>query len=322
MGIFSKRFLLPLFFAGIMCVAIFRPDQVVKAAEDAQVINNVSVEITEASVSPPTSKIHLRWQAVLPVNVNGSISYDIVKSTDGGETFESVLPINSNFTNLTWTDNSVPNYTNVIYKVLYIETASGTTTTTSTSSAIKVFPPDINIHDNYMINTDLCSDCHSSHIAKTPNLNNESAAAPGFCITCHDAGATNSKYDVINGNTRTTTATSISLGGAFKNAGSASVSAHSMACTNCHSAHGTESYRMLKSPVIVLAGAKADNTGETAVYISGIDSFCLSCHTDTNAKYTTGYGLHPENAASGASCLECHYSHGSKLDDNLLKPEP
>lgn len=320
MSIFSKRFLLPLFFAGIMFMAIFRPYQVVKASEEGQVINSVSVEITDATGN--ASQIHLRWQALPPVNVNESISYTIVKSTDGGFVFNPV-PGGADITALTWTDNNVPNYTNVIYQVRSKETVSGLTTT---SSAIKVFPPIVNVHDNYMVNTDLCSSCHATHTAKTTMLLSEPASATGFCITCHDAGSTNSKYDVSNGNTMTAMGNKPSLGGAFKDA----TSAHSMECANCHSAHSTDSYRMLKSPTIVVAGA-ADNpnaglAGETAekgVYGSGVANFCLSCHTapvTSPAPIYTADGHHDVNTAlaSGAACLECHFAHASKLG-NLLK---
>lgn len=342
MGLFSKRFLLLLFFAGILCVTIFRPDQVVKASEDGQVINSVSVEITDATGN--ASQIHLRWQALPSVNVNESISYTIVKSTDGGFVFNPV-PGGVDITALTWTDNNVPNYTNVIYQVRSKETVSGLT---ATSSDIKVFPPNVNVHDNYMLNTGLCSSCHATHTAKTTMLLNESASASpsgsAVCLTCHGEGSTNSKYDVSGGKLMTAgSITKPSLAGALKSALSAHrIGSNAMECTDCHSAHGTDSYRMLKTPtsgVKVVAGAKADNpnAGETPVYISGMESFCQSCHTDS--KFASGTIGHPLNIALIAPmttslplegtvldrtnhtdkmmCLTCHSSHGS-TSSNLI----
>jgi len=340
MGIISKRILLPLFLAAIMCVAIFWPDQVVRAADVTQTINNVSVEITPIMDSP-TSQVQLKWEAVSPVN-GGSISYDIKKSTDGGSTFGPV-PLGTAITALTWTDSSVQNYTNVIYQVRSEETTGGTTT----SSAIKVFPPNVNVHDNYMNITNLCSKCHSTHTAKTVKLLNQPSAS-ALCLTCH-AGSANSKYDVSNGKTMTAgSITQSSLGGAFKDATSAHKDGSGgspMECTDCHSAHGTDSYRMLKSPtsgVNVLAGAKANDSsqGETPVYISGIESFCQSCHTDS--KFASGGSGHPLNIALRAPmttslplegtitdranhtdkmmCLTCHYSHGSTSGNLTVSP--
>lgn len=313
MAIFSKSNLLPLFGVSL-CLAIFWPIQVVQAAAATQDINNVSVEITPVAATPTTaSQVQLRWDAVSPINVNGSISYDVEKSTDGGATFVSV-PLGTAITVLTWVDNSVTNYTNVIYQVRSKEIDGGSTTNNTFSSPVKVFPPNINVHDNYMNNTNLCIKCHATHTAKAANLLNQPSAA-ALCVTCHDGGFTNSKYDVNGGNTMTKAGIKPSLGGPLNGEGSV----HSMECTDCHGAHGTDSYRMLKSPTSVLAGAKADdqNTGETLVYTSGIDSFCLNCHTNTEPKYTTG--VNHENTPLGMSCLNCHFSHGSP-SDNLLKP--
>lgn len=341
MGIFSKRFLLLLFFAGIMYVAILRPDQVVKAAEVTRDIYDVSVEITKASESPPTSQIQLRWQAVWPI-ANGSISYDIWKSTDGGLTFPESMRTNT--TALTWIDNSVPDYTNVIYQV---RSKEDTTTPNPFSSPVKVFPPNVNIHDNYMSNTNLCSNCHSNHSAKTDKLLNVSASASGFCLTCHDGSG--SKYDVDGGYTMTGDGPKPSLGGAFKDA----LSAHKirsndspMECTDCHSAHWTDSYRMLKSSISgvnMVAGAKADNSsqGETPVYISGTESFCQSCHVDAKFEFTPDGSGHPLNITLTAPmttllplegnnidrstgkmmCLTCHSSHGSTSGNLTVSPE-
>ncbi len=325
MGIFSKRCLLPLFFSGCVCLAIFWPNQVVRAADSSQSIEAVSVEITK--LDNGNNQISLRWRLATPVN-GGTISYEIQKSTDGGLNFNPMANISA--TN--WTDNNggagLPNYINLIYRLRSVETVGETTYESPFSSPVNVYLPNVNVHDNYMSNTNLCSTCHSTHTAKEDTLLNEPSNS-AFCLTCH-AGSTNSKYDVNNGTTMT--ADSIpkpSLGGAFMNASSAhnldktmpvpapgyggtnASEPMTMGCTTCHSAHGTGNYRMLNNTITVptapdisipfdinlVAGAetKTPSSSENPVYISGVATLCQSCH----ANYTEGKIGHPVNVAIG-----------------------
>ncbi|KUO73955.1 MAG: hypothetical protein APF81_24595 [Desulfosporosinus sp. BRH_c37] len=322
MRIFAKRFLLLLILGVIMCLSIFLQVQVVKA-DVLQSINDVSVEIASPDNQPVnTSQIQLRWLSVPPVN-GGIISYDIEKSTNGGLTF---VPL-TNITDLAWMDN-VPNYSNVIYRLRSKETVGETTTVSSYSRPVNVYPPSVNVHDNYMSNTNLCKTCHITHNGETAQLLNEPTAS-AVCLTCHE-GLTNSKYDVTNGYTRTAGGIARSLGGAFAHNGvegdpwngASTTSAHSfdettavsapggmnvnqtMGCTTCHSAHGTGNYRMLRSTITVptapntltsinisvVAGAKTDDpsVGETPVYISGMETLCQSCHADYTAAAGAG----------------------------------
>lgn len=324
MGIYSKRYLLLLFFCVIMCLPIFWPDQVVKAADATQNINNVSVEIAASENQPEnTSQIQLGWQSVSPIS-GGIISYDIEKSINGGLTFVLL----TNITTLTWIDNVVPNYTNVIYRLRSKETIGVTTTEGSYSRFINVFPPNANVHDNYMSNTNLCKTCHSTHNGETAQLLNEPTAS-AVCLTCH-AALTNSKYDVIDGYTKTASGVARSLGGALAHNGvegdvwdgASTTSAHifdettavaapggmntsqSMGCTTCHSGHATGNYRMLRKTILVptalntmtqvdvsvVAGAKANDpdSGETPMYISGVETLCQSCHSDYTAAAGAG----------------------------------
>ncbi|EGW38228.1 cytochrome c3 family protein [Desulfosporosinus sp. OT] len=390
MGIFSKLCLGILFFAVFICLSSSWSNQVVRA-DVLQGINNVSVDIAAPENQPlNTSRISLAWPAVSPVN-GGVISYDIEKSTDGGLTFVLL----ANITAANWTDNNVgqgvPNYTNIIYRLRSKETVGETTTISAYSRPVNVFPPDINVHDNYMSNTNLCKTCHITHNGKTEQLLNVPTAS-ALCLTCHE-GLTNSKYDVVNGYTKTADGVARSLGGSFGHngidgdvwAGGSTTSTHNvdettavsapggmnasqpMGCTTCHSGHATGNYRMLRNTisvpsapniltpvnVSVVAGAKANDpsSGETPVYISGIESLCQSCHSDytaaagaggsgpaapTASQYSTpGVYRHPVNIAPAdksltttlplegtardntdkMTCLTCHYSHGSTVKD-------
>ena len=126
-----------------------------------------------------------------------------------------------------------------------------------------------------MSNTNLCKTCHITHNGETTKLLNQPTAS-AVCLTCHEA-LTNSKYDVINGYTKTAGGIARSLGGAFAHngvegdpwGGASTTSAHivdettavaapgginasqSMGCTTCHSAHSTGNYRMLKKTIYV-----------------------------------------------------------------------
>lgn len=358
MGSRSKRYLIPLFFGVIMCFSTFWPVQLVKAADSTQSINDVSVEIATSENQPAnTSQIQLRWLAVQPISVDGVISYDIEKSTNGGLTFVSM----TNTPALTWTDNVVPNYTNVIYRLRSKETVSGTTTAGSFSRPVNVFPPNVNVHDNYMSNTNLCKTCHTTHNGETAQLLNEPTAS-AVCLTCH-AALTNSKYDVIDGYTKTASGVARSLGGALAHNGvegdvwdgASTTSAHSidestpvaapggmnssqpMGCTTCHSGHGTGNYRMLRNTINVptasntsipitinvVAGAetKTPSSGENPVYISGVETLCQSCHSDYTATAGAG-GSGPEVPARSQFGTPGMYRHPVNLAPADNKSQP
>lgn len=294
-------------------------------ALDPRDIAGVTVAIS--AQSPTTSNITLVWDPVPPVN-GGTISYDIEKSTDGGITFAFAANLSSS----PWTDSNsgagVSNYTNVIYRLKAKETVGATIYYSANFKAVNVFPPDLNAHDNYQRNTDLCHYCHSAHTGQAPFLLNQ-ATASAVCLTCHD-GLTNSKYDVVNGYTKVSGGNTRSLGGAFgHNAvqgdvwnGAGTTSAHkvdevtpgaapaganveqTLGCTTCHSGHNTGNYRMLNKTITVPTGVDtvatfnlniqggaataSASSGESPVYLSGITGLCQSCHADYNAAAGSG----------------------------------
>ena len=252
----------------VLCFTFFWHETSVKA-DEVLWTSGISVQIIP---SENTSQIELSWEAILPTN-GGTMSYKIEKSTDGGLNFDINLPPTNN---ITWTDNAVPNYTNIIYQIKSIETVDATTKFESSySRQVVVFPPSENVHDNYMNNTNLCASCHSTHTGKADLLLNEPTAS-ALCLTCHE-GLTNSKYDVMNGYTKTADGIAPSLGGAFAHngvegdvwGGASTTSSHlfdestagsapggynsnqTMGCTTCHSGHATGNYRMLRKTITV-----------------------------------------------------------------------
>ncbi len=287
--------------------------------------SGVSVKV-EPILNSTSSKINLAWSSIAPQN-GGTITYEVKRSTDGGSSYASATA--GPTLNLTsWSDPEVPNYTNVMYQVFALEKSGTTETTKQVERTISVYPPDENTHDNFMDNTDLCRNCHSTHQAKGGNLLNQSTTT-AVCLTCHTGGA-NSKYDVINGFTKTLNGNAPSLGGAFAHngvagdvwGGASTTSAHitdeytkgaapggmntsqTMGCTTCHSGHATGNYRNLKTSMTVpsgdnqvttttidiVAGAKtaSSTSGEEPVYMKGISSLCQSCHSDYYAGTGSG----------------------------------
>ena len=297
------------------------------AATDAAALREMLVKVKIDPAFPTACNITLSWNAVPPAN-GGTISYDIEKSTDGGVNYGAII----NTVNLIWTDNNggsgVPNYTNVLYRLRAKESAAGGPYYSTDYRYVDVFPPDVNAHDNYLANTDLCHLCHSAHQAAGPDIMTQNTAT-ALCLTCH-AGLTNSKYDVVNGYTKISGGNAKSLGGALAHIatqgdvwnGQGTSSAHKidevtagaapgganlkqvMGCTTCHSAHYTGNYRMIiKSitvptgagiittyPVSIMAGAAANNpaAGETPAYISGTSGLCRACHPDYHVPAGSG----------------------------------
>lgn len=289
--------------------------------------SGVSVDVEPPSdPSLNTSKISLSWSPVSPVN-GGTLSYEVQKSIDGGYSFVSVTG-GATLSQTSWSEE-VQNYTNVMYQVFAKEEVTTETGTTQTVAQVErtvnVYPPDINTHDNFMANTDLCGNCHSTHQGKGADLLNQSTTT-AVCLTCH-SGA-NSKYDVMNGFTKTLDGYKPSLGGAFAHigvtgdvwGGASTTSSHmvdevsegaapggmnmsqTMGCTSCHSGHATGNYRNLKESIsvvtgdtqvttenlVIVAGAKTESatSGEAPVYMSGISTLCKACHSD----YSVGTG--------------------------------
>lgn len=298
----------------------------------------VAVKVTPAA-DAAFSEIKLSWQALEPMN-EGSITYEVKTSTDGGFNFTTATS-GATLTQTSWVDPEVENYTNVMYQVYATETwdAPEVGTTTSTmliGRSINVYPPDENPHDNYMDNTDLCKNCHSTHAARGENLLNQ-ATTTAICLTCHSG--TNSKYDVMNGFTKTQDGNSPSLGGAFAHNGvegneedawngASTTSAHivdeytegaapggmnttqTMGCTTCHSGHATGNYRNLKTSITVPSGENEITTRQIEV-IGG--AMTESPASGEKAVYMKGIS---------SLCQSCHADYAVRSGSGGSEEEP
>ncbi|MHB1654007.1 MAG: cytochrome c3 family protein [Desulfitobacteriaceae bacterium] len=325
-------FLIGLFIASFGVLWQVSPVQAVVPRD----IAGVTVAISAHSAT--TSNITLVWDPVPPAN-GGTVSYDLEKSTDGGVTFSLAANVGSS----PWTDTNsgagVSNYTNVIYRLRAKETVGATTYYSANFKTVNVFPPDLNAHDNYQRNTDLCHSCHSAHTAQAPFLLSQ-ATATAVCMTCHE-GLTNSKYDVVNGYTKVSGGNARSAGGAFAHNGvqgdvwngASTTSAHkvdevtkgsapgganveqTLGCTTCHSGHDTGNYRMLNKSITVPTGTNtvitvnlniqagaataSATSGESSVYLSGTTVLCQSCHADYAAGAGSGGSGTPPSSTYG-----------------------
>ena len=119
-----------------------------------------------------------------------------------------------------------------------------------------------------------CVTCHSVHNPKSDKGQLKTVTVTQTCETCH-------KQEAMK----------------VKRAGHMPVREGKMDCTSCHSPHGSNNVRMLK-------------TGNT------INEACASCHTEKRGPYLW------EHAAGRENCASCHDPHGSNNDRMLVAKVP
>ena len=226
----------------------------------------------------------------------------------------------------------------------------------------------MNTHGGFTGNNGNCSVCHSMHTANNRKLLIY-AEETDLCYSCHGPdGANRASFPnapiVWKGDEPPTpgawdgTAGSF---GAFNNPTTGgSIASHHMIdktdspapggtttthhCGTCHDPHGNDNYRLLRPDVNGASGisvaATTDANGKK-VYISGISSFCVACHTayaQIGGTGGDGYQRHPVSLpgapqslsaqemtnlststyepkaqveSGGVMCLSCHFAHGS-----------
>jgi DmsE family decaheme c-type cytochrome len=119
-----------------------------------------------------------------------------------------------------------------------------------------------------------CATCHSVHNPKSDKAQLKTATVVQTCETCH-------KQEAMK----------------VKKSGHMPVREGKMECTSCHSPHGSNNVRMLK-------------TGNT------INEACASCHAEKRGPYLW------EHAAGRENCASCHDPHGSNNDRMLVAKAP
>lgn len=145
---------------------------------------------------------------------------------------------------------------------------------------------------------DTCLSCHS----KGPHANWQGSmhdARNVSCVTCHSVHSYKSEKAQLKTATATETCQSCHKQEALKlqRAGHMPVREGKMDCTSCHSPHGSNNVRMLK-------------TGNT------INEACTSCHTEKRGPYLW------EHAAGRENCASCHDPHGANNDRMLVAKVP
>ncbi len=119
-----------------------------------------------------------------------------------------------------------------------------------------------------------CVTCHSVHSPKSEKAQLKTVTITQTCETCH-------KQEALK----------------VKKAGHMPVREGKMECTTCHSPHGSNNVRMLK-------------TG------TSVNEACASCHTEKRGPYLW------EHAAGRENCTSCHDPHGSNNDRMLVAKVP
>jgi len=119
-----------------------------------------------------------------------------------------------------------------------------------------------------------CATCHSVHSPKSEKFQLKAASITETCETCH-------KQEAMK----------------VKKLGHMPVREGKMECTSCHSPHGSDNVRMLK-------------TGNS------INDACASCHAEKRGPFLW------EHAAGRESCVSCHDPHGANNDRMLVAKVP
>ena len=119
-----------------------------------------------------------------------------------------------------------------------------------------------------------CATCHSVHAPKSERAQLKTVTAVETCQTCH-------KQEAMK----------------VKKSGHMPVREGKMDCVTCHSPHGSNNVRMLK-------------TGNT------LNEMCASCHAEKRGPFLW------DHAAGRENCATCHDPHGSNHDRMLVAKDP
>lgn len=280
-------------------------------------VNSVSKVQVTISASASTSNVTLSWDLVAPGTAGNTVKYQVAKSTDGGKNYTVLQAFG---TGTTYTDNGVPNYTDVTYNVTVQETDTLNNVVGTADKLTNVYPPDTNAHANFSTNTNVCQQCHQTHTAQGAKLL-KAATTLAMCQTCHWGTGNSSKYNVKDGETSTLTGKAPSLGGPMEHTAIAgdqwgtksTSSAHSfdpsvavtapggydatqnLTCTSCHGAHETGNYRQIKNIITYPTGPST--TGTSTVTFTAAAATLSGNTAGETATYLAG---------SSSLCGSCH----------------
>jgi predicted CXXCH cytochrome family protein len=188
---------------------------------------------------------------------------------------------------------------------------------------VKFINPEHDVHGDYSMNTQSCSNCHSTHVASEKDILGGKALKlkpSNLCMACHDGtnGPKIEEFKTIN---------------SHKTLGEEAAS-----CTSCHDPHidwNPENTHRLKDEVCVVCPEQETNViintshYRASVYnisdtqegkVEDYSSFCFKCHNnETNGNiqqfYTTpsGHEIMDINGTrlAGFLCSDCHDNHGT-----------
>lgn len=137
---------------------------------------NVGVDVTPNGTDPNASDITVKW-----VFAAG----DVLKKSVDGQNW-TVVPQSSDGLAVV---QAVPNWSILYFRI----TDSGNNNTNFTA-----YPPNINAHDTYSLNSSMCADCHVTHSASGQKLL-KGTTQKELCRICHGYLNTGSRYNTDNG---------------------------------------------------------------------------------------------------------------------------
>ncbi|MHB1418955.1 MAG: cytochrome c3 family protein [Bacillota bacterium] len=289
----------------------------------------------------PTSgtQVDLSWKAV------STEGYDIWQSLNGFDwtKIATILLGQSAYS----INTGIEPYKNYYFVVSVKDSVYNPLTEATTANSTRfgvAFPPDKDVHDYYLADTNLCANCHSTHQSVGKKLL-QFASTDDTCLTCHDGSQ--SKYNVLEG--------TVSRDGTWSNplespagsfgpllgrmatvepesvhtigehvydapggnpAGTGTEWTEGLSCASCHDPHFTPNYRLLtvKTPdninVSVTAFAYTDlaKNQEVVSYVYGSDQLCSGCHKD----YQSGSGS-GHTPATGTYQSNDKFRHGTGI---------
>lgn len=194
-----------------------------------------------------------------------------------------------------------------------------------------------NPHGHYSLNTNMCANCHSTHIGTSDFLDGGSYQAtsnqlnkdPGksYCMACHDGTLNAPIADKINSTHQ------------HNNPEGTNSLKKPDSCTSCHNPHkdwAEENPNMLKDHYVYTHNATHPDKGLVSAKVDSLDTTCNTCHENneivSNATYevlsykksTTAVGTIDQTLKTVSDyslCLRCHNTAKNTADSKIADIE-
>lgn len=186
-----------------------------------------------------------------------------------------------------------------------------------------------NPHGNYTLNTNMCANCHNTHVGSNDRLDGgkyykslNKDPGENYCMACHDGTLNAPAVDKLNDTHQHFNSTALK---------------QPESCTSCHNPHkgwSSDNPNMLKDHYVYTHKSAHPDQGLDNAKVDSLDTTCSSCHDDneiagsTSVKYevlsykrsTTAVGtIDPtlKTVSDYSLCLRCHNGDTNKKDSKI-----